>query len=441
MTVPVIYRSTDANAPVLFGAPTTLITVMDACLLNGYGSTFATGSISNDGTQPADGDTVTIGSITYTFRSSLTGQPAYTIKIETTAALTASCLYAAINNVTSSFAPGTDWSTGTLPHPDVWCSTTGVLTARKGGAAGNSVALSRASAGTPHFSVSGATLTGGGGTDSKAPAGWTKPFSASGQAVYRAPSGGPQHYLYVVDTATGGTGATWQGYRTMSALGTGLNPYPLSACGIGKSFTNDVVAHPWVLVADDRSLIFLVDASATTPSNFAGYLHLFGEFYSLMTSDGYRSLCAGNNQSGGYLAPVSGGRLAVARGVGQVGSAVNMFIGGGQGLGTQVGSGGSSSWMQGGWTFPNAADNSLHVTRITIESGSANSPNLGLRGYVRGLWATDFTGFSTDISDPTNIDGAAGSVFAGRNFVLFQARSGNATGWIAIESTTWDVNV
>src|SRR4051794_557415 len=97
MPAPVIYRSTDTNAPVLFGGQGSLISLLDAILVNGYGSSFATGTITNDGTNVADGDTVTVGSITYTFRTSLTAQPAYTVAVGGSAASTMNSLALAIN--------------------------------------------------------------------------------------------------------------------------------------------------------------------------------------------------------------------------------------------------------------------------------------------------------------------------------------------------------
>lgn len=43
MVAPILYRSTDASAPSLTGNPGSLITVLDACLVNGYGSKAAAG--------------------------------------------------------------------------------------------------------------------------------------------------------------------------------------------------------------------------------------------------------------------------------------------------------------------------------------------------------------------------------------------------------------
>src|SRR5262245_48942529 len=43
MPAPILYRSTDASAPVLTGQVGTLITLLDACLVSGYGSKAAPG--------------------------------------------------------------------------------------------------------------------------------------------------------------------------------------------------------------------------------------------------------------------------------------------------------------------------------------------------------------------------------------------------------------
>lgn len=55
MAAPVIYRSTDTSAPVLTGQVGSLITLLDACLVNGYGSKAAAGwSKPYTGTNSAD---------------------------------------------------------------------------------------------------------------------------------------------------------------------------------------------------------------------------------------------------------------------------------------------------------------------------------------------------------------------------------------------------
>jgi hypothetical protein len=137
---PTIYRSTDTNAPVLFGGAASLTTLLDAILVNGYGSAFATGTVSGDGTNPADGDTVTVGSITYTFRASVASGAANGVLIGANSASTMLALSLAING---NGTPGTTYTAGTQACPEAWTSYPNSgqiipLNARKGGSAGNS---------------------------------------------------------------------------------------------------------------------------------------------------------------------------------------------------------------------------------------------------------------------------------------------------------------
>src|SRR4051794_7965622 len=87
MAAPVIYRSSDPNAPVLFGGPGSLISLFDAILVNGYGSAFATVTLSSaSGVLVTNGDTVTVDGTTYTFSTgALTGAPVNTVRATTDA--------------------------------------------------------------------------------------------------------------------------------------------------------------------------------------------------------------------------------------------------------------------------------------------------------------------------------------------------------------------
>ncbi|HEY1248200.1 MAG TPA: hypothetical protein VGE97_04365, partial [Nitrososphaera sp.] len=85
---------------------------------------------------------------------------------------------------------------------------------------------------------------------------------------------------------------------------------------------------------------------------------------------------------------------------------------------------------------PNPADSAIHLGRFSV-----SSPSLGLRGYLRGLWAVPhaFTNFSSDITDLTDFSGTG--PFAGRHFVIPCALSGpSATAVVAIETTAWEHN-
>jgi hypothetical protein len=118
----------------------------------------ATGTLTFSGTG-TDGDTITIGDITYTLRA--TPAAAYDVDIGATASDTGDNLEAAIMGTGT---PGTEYGIGTVAHPDVSASnTTGTVTvtALVTGTAGNSIATSEVGSGA---SWGGATLSAGTGT-------------------------------------------------------------------------------------------------------------------------------------------------------------------------------------------------------------------------------------------------------------------------------------
>jgi hypothetical protein len=126
--------------------------------LNGATLAAATGVLTLTG-PGADGDTVTIGDITYTLRT--VPVVAYDVDIGVDESGTAANLVAAIMD---SGTPGTTYGTGTVQHPDVSAANTaGVLTATAlvEGTAGNAIATTEAST---VASWANATMTGGTGT-------------------------------------------------------------------------------------------------------------------------------------------------------------------------------------------------------------------------------------------------------------------------------------
>ena len=121
------------------------------------GPAYATGTITSDGTIPEDGDTVTIGSKTYTFKTALTpteGQVLIGVSAAT-----------ALDNLKSAImltgTPDTDYKCAAV-HPQVIATdntdTTQVVVSVAGGTAGNAYALAVSDA---NMSVSGAFMTGG----------------------------------------------------------------------------------------------------------------------------------------------------------------------------------------------------------------------------------------------------------------------------------------
>jgi hypothetical protein len=142
----------------------------------------ATGTLTSDNTAPSDGDTVTIGSVTYTFKTTLTAAGvANEVKIGASADVALLNLINAIsrNDDGTTKGPGITYGLGTLVHPQVTCaqSVTAhafLITARTTLTNGTSQRPTTANAlatteTSSHLSFGSATLTGGtqGGFDSQ----------------------------------------------------------------------------------------------------------------------------------------------------------------------------------------------------------------------------------------------------------------------------------
>src|SRR3989442_171660 len=105
----------------------------------------ATATLTSDGTNPVDNDTVSIGSITYRFKDTLAR--AYDVKIAGSAAVTLDNFKTAVNR---SGTDGTQYGTGTAAHPDVTATTntdtTQAIQAKQAGSVGNSISTTETSA-------------------------------------------------------------------------------------------------------------------------------------------------------------------------------------------------------------------------------------------------------------------------------------------------------
>jgi hypothetical protein len=130
------------------------------------GAVRASGTITVGAGNAANGDTVTVGGVVYTFRTTLvSGGAANEVLIGGNVSASAQNLVAAIN---AGAGAGTNYGTGTIKHPSVTATNSGgvvTVTAVSYGTIGNSITLAAAGA---NLSVSGATLTGGANPTSNA---------------------------------------------------------------------------------------------------------------------------------------------------------------------------------------------------------------------------------------------------------------------------------
>lgn len=227
MTSPVdtsvkFFRSTMPGAPALRGQADSLISLLDACLVNGWGIQTASSVVIADGVATA------------TFPS------------DHAAAVESVVLVA---GATPSGLNGEQKVTSAVSNVITWATTeadgtaTGTITVKM------------------------------------APAGWTKVYTGTNLAVYKsADPAAHGQFLRVNDTST--TVARVLGYETMSGVSTGTGPFPTNAQvsgGMywGKSSTAGSTDVAWSIVADSRA--FYLNAAAYAPTG--GYTYVGGTGY------------------------------------------------------------------------------------------------------------------------------------------------------------------
>lgn len=165
--------------------------------------TKASATLTSTGTAPANNDTVTLGTKTYTFKTTLTGA-ANEVLIGASAAEALDNLKSAVN---ASAGAGTTYGTGTTANAEFMATTntdtTQLFLARLSGTAGNAYATTEVSS---QLSFGGATASGGGT--------WT---NASGTVNGCAYTNGTTATLTATPTATDMTGTEHRCVITNSA--------------------------------------------------------------------------------------------------------------------------------------------------------------------------------------------------------------------------------
>ena len=225
------FHSAMSGAPTLNGTAGSLIAVLDACLVDGFGL------------KTADSVVVSGGIATATF------------------------------------------STGHSFEPDVIALVTGATPA---GLNGEKRVLTT-STNTITFDatdIADGTATGT-ITIKLAPAGWAKPFSGTNLAAYRAidPTG-TRMFLRVAD---GTTTARVVGYESMTDVNTGVRAFPLEAQQAGggyipKASPANATARAWTLISDSRGWWLHIHTTTTSPG-ISGSVWGFGDYDSLKSGD------------------------------------------------------------------------------------------------------------------------------------------------------------
>lgn len=151
----------------------------------------------------------------------------------------------------------------------------------------------------------------------RAPAGFAKPFSGTNKAVYRSSDTSSARRFFRIDdnspSPKGARGATIVGYRNMTDVDTGTSRFPdpgihtdssFHIRGVFKSHTSDATARNWIVISDGVTVYMslFTGIAATEPLSASGEYHSrsfagFGELSNTAAGDVYTSFVVGERDN------------------------------------------------------------------------------------------------------------------------------------------------
>lgn len=338
-TYPVKYiNESMRGAPVLNGQPGTLIAVLDAFLLTGFGVTTAV-SVSVSGG---------VATATLNAGQSFARDVVVLVEGATPAALNGEARVLSTSNTSIT------WAT---TAPD--------------GAATGTITIKVAPVG-----------------------GWEKKFSATNKAVYRSTDPQASGFCLRVDD-TGTIVARVRGYESMSDVDTGIGPFPTDAQISGggywwKSVVTTAAAQRYDLFADSRFILLGLApgssyASTAVASPLRGFgdplaLRATGDSYSAVLSCQFNAALGADFSSGSFesvRASTSG--MFFCRDLSGLGGSINTYSR------TYVGTGGSADSGEDATlgSFPSLVDGQLKTSRMYLRVSSANvTPRANVPGVL-----------------------------------------------------------
>lgn len=319
-----VFSSDMSGAPSLYGAAGRLIAVLDACLVNGFGSVTLNSLVVSGN--------VATGTVSTGHGFTLIGSTGPVIRVSGATPV-------ALNG---------DWRIASIPN------TTTFTFAVEGIADGTATG----------------TITA-----KRAPAGWTKLFSGTNKAVYaRSAPEANAMVLRIDDTPT--QYPTVIMYESMTDVDTGTAPTPTTgSLYFGKSSAASSADRPWRLFADPR--FFSLHGKSDGAAWYAGLY--FGDLVAFNSTDRYATylnahptatstnsaqIPASGYQAGGYL----------ARPYSQAGSAVSA---------AQASHNFANTSLSTGMPFPNPCTGALHIAPVDIWDYASNYV---VRGYKPGAY-------------------------------------------------------
>ena len=246
------FHSGQIGAPVLTGAAGSMIALLDACLVNGFGI------------KTIDSLVVAGGQATIT----ITGT--HSAQVDTV------ILVAGVTNLTT--------LNGEQKVTAVTATTIEFATAAANGTATGSI------------------------TVKQAPAGWAKPYTGTNLAVYRSDDvTSNRRYVRIADTTT--YRARINVYEAMTAISTGTGPMPTAAQVSGGAYLPKLydglttsLASNWAIFANGKRVFIFVASYSSQGAQYTwGGLYGWGDFPSFKSGDVYNTfLAAGGDSSFSY---------------------------------------------------------------------------------------------------------------------------------------------
>lgn len=263
--------------------------------------------------------------------------------------------------------------------------------------------------------------------------GWTKVYTGTNKAVYRAPAGGNRFYFRADDTGT--TSARIVAYESMSDVDTGTQPFPTAAQVSGGLYivkADSANANPraWVGAVDDKRFLLWVNVNNATPSSSTSYgaATYFGDLKALGAGDLFASLIVGSTgasySSNTFHAQSSSGSVLGGHYLARIASGIGSSAQAGKY--SDVGNA-SSSMGSTGWTYPNPGGGELILSPIRVGEVSV------IRGTIPGVWVPQHPLYNI----VNTLDTFTGSGdLAGKTFMFLQQYTNSV---FALEtSDTWD---
>ena len=324
------FTSSMVGAPSLTNAPGSLLAVLDACLVTGFGLKTCDSVVISKGV-----GTATIG----------TGHAAIEQSVVLFAGATTP---AALNGERKVLSVGT-----------------------------NIIVFDAAD--LPDSTVAGSV------TVKLAPAGWLKAFSGTNLAAYKSANPAATGVFARFDDTTT-TYASVRGYETLTDINTGSGMFPMVSQQAHSSWpkSSNSSAKNWWLIANDRCVYFGVAPSVSYP---VAYLQFFiGDIISRRAVDPYRFCVMSNLKDCSNDVSITANPLVLP---GTVATSSGKYLARMySGFGSPVSI--TQSWYSsalshsggGGIPFPNASDNALILLPMYMSEGNV------LRGELPGICAT-----------------------------------------------------